>query len=272
MRTIPLPLLALLTLLVLACSPALPSPDPGSPGPSGTADPAATPVGSNDPVPSAPTGGVAVPANLRYQCGDGPSFSLDILDDPATAELDAHPSAAVLRDAIAAPPPEFEWMPASGYRLVSRDDASAAFIAHLPGNDPPFADVTVHLQDGRWQLAGWGQCRPRIDLEGLSPASWTLDPDAPAPDATTTDLAILVNELACTGGQEMGARLLAPTVLEREDSVLIVFAAVPLEGDAFECPGNPPSRVVVRLSAPLGDRVLRDAGSFPPLDPAAAPF
>lgn len=272
MRTLHASLLAVLTLLVLACAPAPPSASPEASLPGATPGVSAAPEPTGSAAPSAPTEGVAVPADIRYRCGDGPPFSLDILDDPSTAELDGHPSAQVLRDAIATPPQEFEWMPSSGYRLVSRDGVTAEFIAHLPGNDPPFADVTVQFQDGRWQLAGWGQCRPRIALDGLSPASWTLDPDAPAPDAATTDLPILVNELACTGGQEMGARLLPPTILEQEDAVLIVFAATPLEGDAFECPGNPSTRVVVRLSAPLGDRVLRDAGTFPPLDPAAAPF
>jgi hypothetical protein len=59
---------------------------------------------------------------------------------------------------------------------------------------------------------------------------------------------------ACTDGQPMGARLQPPAITYGHDAVLVVFAARPLEGDMFDCPGNPSTRAVVRLREPLGKR------------------
>jgi hypothetical protein len=67
----------------------------------------------------------------------------------------------------------------------------------------------------------------------------------------------------------MGARLQAPRITYGQDAVLVVFAARPLEGDAFDCQGNPSMRVVVQLREPLGDRQLLDGGFFPPAEPVA---
>ena len=71
----------------------------------------------------------------------------------------------------------------------------------------------------------------------------------------------------------MGARLLPPSITYGQDSVLVVFAALPQVNQGFAtCPSNPPSRVLVDLHEPLGDRRLLDAGVFPPAEPVADDF
>jgi hypothetical protein len=133
-------------------------------------------------------------------------------------------------------------------------------------------EVSFEAVDGTWKLAGWGECSPMILLEGRSLATWTLDPDARAPGPEDTTFTALVTERACTGAQPMGGRLLPPLIAYQEAAVLVVFAAVPLQGDAFTCPGNPSTRVVVELREPLGDRQLLDAAFFPPAQPIAPAF
>jgi hypothetical protein len=229
-------------------------------GASASADPATSVA---DPPPGPGIG------EVRYACDEPPGFALSLLEQPAEAEREAHPSAEALRLAIAQAGPDLDMLPDSGYWLVSRDAAKAQYLARGPGGqEPPFVFAMLQSRGGMWILSGWGQCRPAIVLDGSSLARWTLDPavSMPGPDATT--FTALVTERACTGGQPMGARLLPPSITYGADTISVVFAARPLEGDSFDCPGNPATRVVVELREPLGDRRLLDAGLFPPADPS----
>jgi hypothetical protein len=255
--------ITVLGLLVVGCAVA-----PRTPEPSASIAATASLAPSSPPVP--------VVAGLRYGCnGEPPGFAPDLLDQPANAELEGHPSADALRTAVAAGGPEIDMLPAGGYWLVDRDDLRATYLATARpamAGEPAFAEATVENRGGIWQLSGWGQCRPRVVLEGLSAATWQLDPDQPAPGPASTQVAALVSEIACTGGMAMGARLEPPSITYTDAAVLVVFAARPLEGDSFDCPGNPPSRVVLELREPLGERRLLDAAEFPARDPSKPPF
>ncbi len=213
-------------------------------------------------------------AEMRYSCGEPPGFLPTILDEPATAETEDHPSAAGLRAAIAQAGPDIDMLPESGYWLASRDERVAEYIAREPaGADPAFVSATLENQGGFWKLVGWGQCRPQLVLEGLSLATWVLDPDARAPHPGTKTFDALVMERECTSGQPMGARLRPPSVTYGQDSVFVVFFATPQVNQGFAtCPMNPPARVRVELSEPLGDRRLLDAALFPPAEPVAEDF
>lgn len=230
-----------------------------------TAAPSAPP-GSTPTV--APTGGEAVVEGFRYSCDGPPGFPPGLLDAPATAETESHPSAATLRAAIADAGPDIDMLPASGYWLVHRDATKAQYLARDPAGE--LVEATLEVADGAWRLVGWGGCRPTILLPRLSLATWVLDPDAPAPGPDATTFTALVTERTCTGGQPMGARLRPALIVAGPGAVLVVFAATPLAGDAFECQGNPSMRVVVQLPEPLGERRLLDGSSFPAADPIEA--
>jgi hypothetical protein len=231
--------------------------------------PAAEPTPPADAQPPPAAGG-----ETRYSCGGPPGFLPSLLDQPANAELEDHPSAAALRAAIAQVGIDIDMLPAQGYWLASRDERTASYLARDPrGEEDHFISASFERNDaGGWDLGGWGGCRPEIVLDGLNLASWVLDPDAPQPDAAATTFAALVTERTCTGGQPMGGRLQPPTITYGPDTVVVVFAARPLEGDAFDCPGNPPTRVVVELREPLGQRELLDGGFFPPAEPVEPAF
>jgi hypothetical protein len=225
------------------------------------------------PATEAPPDGLVL-AEMRYSCGEPPGFLPTILDEPATAETEDHPSAATLRAAIAQAGPDIDMLPESGYWLASRDERVAEYIAREPaGADPGFVSATLENQGGAWKLVGWGQCRPHVVLNGLSLATWVLDPDVPAPGPGTTTLDALVTERDCNSGQPMGARLQPPSVMYGPDSVFVVFFATPPADHGFAtCPMNPPARARVELSEPLGDRRLLDAALFPPAEPIAEDF
>ena len=209
---------------------------------------------------------------IRYTCDGPPGFLPALVDQPATAETEDHPSATALRTAIANNGEALAPLPASGYWLVSRDERVAQYLARPAGApDFEFASATIENMGGALKLVGWGDCRPAIVLDGLNGATWTLEDGAEA-RADATAFTALVTESACTGGRAMGARLLPPAITYGKDSVLIVFAARPLggePGDLVTCPGNPASQVVVKLREPLGERQLLDGGVFPPSEPVA---
>jgi len=210
---------------------------------------------------------------IRYSCSGPPGFLPSMLDQEPNAELESHPSAEALRRTIAGGQ-EADILPNGGYWLASRDASTAQYIARSPGGgggEPEFVEATFNNVGASWTLAGWGQCRPTIVLDGLSLATWTLDPALPPPDASATSFMALVTERTCTGAQPMLGRLLPPSVIYGADSISLVFAARPLEGEMFTCPGNPSTRVTVELREPLGDRRLLDAGLFPPRDASLPP-
>lgn len=229
--------------------------------------------GATPPVTDAPAAGPNL-GEIRYTCGGPPGFLPPLIDQPAHAETEDHPSAVALRAAIAEAGQDIDMLPESGYWLASRDERVAEYIAaEPPGVDPAFVSATIENQGGRWKLTGWGQCRPAIVLQGLSRTTWILDPEVPAPAAGATTFTALVTETECTSGQAMGGRLLPPSITYGQDSVFVVFAALPQVNQGFAtCPSNPPTRVVVELREPLGPRRLLDAGVFPPAEPVAPEF
>lgn len=272
----------LVTVVLAGCAPAT---APAASTPTAIATlPAGSATLSTDPSGSAPSPTVARPGeadlgDTRYSCGDPPGFLPAILTQPANAELENHPTAAALRAAIAEHGADIDLLPPSGYWLVHRDGKVADYLARAPGGgdptggEPEFVSARIDFQGGAWTLGGWGQCRPVIVLEGVSVANWVLDPDLPRPDAQATTFTALVSERACTSGQPMGDRLQPPSITYGHESVLVVFAARPLQSEnGFDCQGNPSMRVAVQLSEPLGERHLLDASMFPPAEPVAPQF
>lgn len=227
---------------------------------------ASPPLPVAPPAEAAPGQGIG---EIRYSCTGPPGFLPSMLDQEPTAELESHPSAEGLRLTIARGQ-QADILPQGGYWLAFRDDSTAQYIARSPGaggEDPRFVEATFNNEGSApWTLAGWGECRPTIVLDGLSLATWSLDPNLPPPDATATTLTAIVTERACTGAQPMVGRLLPPSITYGAESISLVFAARPLQGEMFTCPGNPSTRVTVELSEPLGDRRLLDGGLFPPRD------
>lgn len=218
-----------------------------------------------------PDAGLEAPPNVgeavRFSCGGNfHSFSPDLLDQPATAELDSHPSARALVAFLAERQLETDFLPRRGWLLAGRDDRTASFLAEVAG-DPPFAEVQVELQATGWRVVGWGQCRPRAVFQGLNGATWILDPELPVPGPADTEFQALVTETECASGQPSVGRVLPPAIFYDADEVTVIFAVRPLAGDFFDCQGNPATPMLVVLDEALGDRQLLDGGVFPPHDP-----
>lgn len=158
-------------------------------------------------------------------------------------------------------PDQLEWW------LLELTDESATVISP---NGSSFTLAPLELTPAGWAvsgLSGENDCDVRRVLPpGLNGVEWELDPDHPAPTPDSTALHLLVTELGCAGGREMGDQLLGPQVVETDDAVWIAFAVIPPEGSTQPCPGNPPAGVTVDLGAPLGDHEIRDGLTIGPFE------
>ena len=111
-------------------------------------------------------------------------------------------------------------------------------------------------------LSGCTIVQPAVPV---NPATWTFAPGEGI-GAGTTQFTAMVTERSCASGRSSEGRIIGPQVDVRDATVVVTFAVRPLEGDQ-ECPGNPPTAVIVRLEVPRGDRALLDGGREPPAEP-----
>lgn len=127
------------------------------------------------------------------------------------------------------------------------------------------ATASVVGTGSTWEVEGWSfGCELRVGLpRGLAAVEVFLDPASP-PRPEDSGITVLVSELACAGGEEMGDRLLGPQVVEDAGQVLLAFAAVARSLGDQDCPGNPRTAVTVELARPLGNRTVLDGMSLPP--------
>jgi hypothetical protein len=191
-------------------------------------------------------------ADLTYRCV-GHAFPAGLFDEAAGAELAGDSLADAFLDAIASGE-----VPNRPWRLAGRNEEYATFLGGAPG------DLTEAIAQSveTWHVTTVGPCDPQLEIGWARRAAWQLDPAAGALTRSSTEIAVLVNEIDCASGEAPGERLHDPIVFELEDRVVLAFVVDPLEGDQ-ECPGNPSVPVVVELAEPLGDRPILDAGSLP---------
>jgi hypothetical protein len=115
--------------------------------------------------------------------------------------------------------------------------------------------------------ASGGASASRYDLGDLGEATVALDPDNP-PDPDSTQVHLLVTEVACAGGEPADGRVAVAHLVEHEDRVEVVVGVEALPG-AQTCQSNPPTPFTVELDEPLGARALVDVAVYPERELAA---
>jgi hypothetical protein len=85
-------------------------------------------------------------------------------------------------------------------------------------------------------------------------ASWRIDPGQP-PAPRDHFASVLLTEQACASGQSPEGRLLPPEIAYGSDEIVIKLSVREIGGD---CPSNHEFPYTVRLSEPIGERVLVD--------------
>jgi hypothetical protein len=165
---------------------------------------------------------------------------------------------------------DIDFLPDAGWIEVSRTDASVIYLAPDPAVEGSFAFVSVGRDGDAWAVDGWGGCPLQPDVgPDLGIASFRVAPDVEL-DPETSEIAVLVTELACNSGEDARGRITVAAIDEDNDSVTVTLAVRP-RGGGQECPSNPETPFVLELSAPLGDRALLDGSSVPPRDATVCP-
>lgn len=194
------------------------------------------------------------PPETPMQCGNT-RFTYDDLRTPASLQ-----QADATLQALVAPAPDIGTPdnPSSPWKILTQTEDKALLVrttkdrAHF---------VTAELGRFGWILAfpsGIDPCKVRLAVpEELNEVEWIPDPAFPPIEPTSTELHLLARERACASGEAAGDRLLGPEIVETDDAVRIAFATIKRTGSA-DCPTHPYSPVTVRLSRPLGNRMLID--------------
>ena len=186
------------------------------------------------------------------------------LVDPISIDEVDHPAVEALRAEIEAPSPEP--LPAGEWSVMRIDDDRVTF-AVIEGNVIA-GRASFRLDGDRWVLSGYGSgggrpCEARVPLPaGLAHVKVHLDPST-LPRPASTSIFLLVQDIDCSNGREIGDELRGPQIVETDDEVLVAFAVIPVWGGAT-CEGGPATPVTVKLSRPLGDRALLNGALMPP--------
>lgn len=150
---------------------------------------------------------------------------------------------------------------------VTATHANGWYAAWWPGERPATA---IHATDGGRQVArAIAATSEHVDGR-LGPASWWLDPTAPAPTANSTSIQALILEEACASGKPGRDRLEAPLIDLSETAVTVTFGIRHLPGSQ-DCQGNAPFLVTFQLPEPLAERTLLDGNDVPPREAARPP-
>ncbi len=194
-------------------------------------------------------------------CSGLPPVPYSTLINPPSISTVDHPAIEALRAELGVGMVELGADARWGVIAIAEDRADFAGLS-----PDGFGTVTFERRGDRWILAGSSQgssCDAVVALpEGLGQVAVRLDPDS-LPEPADTVINLLVTEMACSSGRQMGDALLGPQIVETDTLVLVAFAVVPVSGTAA-CAGNAPSSVTIELSQPLGDRILLDGLSLPP--------
>jgi hypothetical protein len=146
---------------------------------------------------------------------------------------------------------------------ADEDDAVVGVVVDgSPRARQPIYYHDLENVDGLWRAGGGeGDCQPWARFEQLQALGgrWRLDPAYPPPDRRSTVLHTLVTYPGCPTAVETRGR---PRVATTDEAVVVVIPVVTTNTSDMCTPGKP-SAVTIRLSEPLGDRTLYDAGTLP---------
>lgn len=161
--------------------------------------------------------------------------------------------------------PGWGWIPKHHWRLVARNRNLAEFVqgrvsSHI---EREMSALSFRRAKGIWKWAGSGGCIPRTVRNHFPAAEWMLDEESPAPQASAEGITVRVEERSCSSGEQPYSRLQVPEIRYTDTAAFITFWVTPRRG-IQTCEGILPEPYELKLPAPLGNRRLFDAGTYPP--------
>jgi hypothetical protein len=227
--------------------------------------------GTTDPAADSPV--AVVDDEVLVSCGGrAPGWPPSAMVDGIEGETPRAEIAAAL-DAVATEPKlsveTSRVLPQGGqtpWKLLT-DDAEHLTIAlgewTLDGPTREAMTMSLEREGDGWKWTGHGSCwtlSPLLD-QG---ESWVQVGASVAVQGDATEIAVDVNETACTGARDPAPHLNEPVIVSTDESVTVYWTSKPPVGGA-NCPSNPTSSQVLVLDEPLGDRPLLDGSRWPPV-------
>ncbi len=161
-----------------------------------------------------------------------------------------------------------EKVPDSGWRKLSDDDNTVVFGNGEPLDEESGGIVEITMTrdgDGYALFNSVHGCTPRAHVPGRNVVEFVIAKGVEL-SSEGTEVEVLVNETACTGGMRVDERLGTPQFRYGPDSIEVLLTAMPPEGEFFTCQGNPASSMTLHFDEPVGDRHILDLSSYPPAD------
>ncbi|MEM9894196.1 MAG: hypothetical protein AAF962_25365 [Actinomycetota bacterium] len=188
------------------------------------------------------------------ECGTAEFESLPVVLDPLDT-LTASNRAEVVELLTAAGHYEGrEWQ-------VVSDDGNLVLFGSPTDSNFPYGHATFSREDDSLVLEVANNCNLQFNSEGLSIASFRLDPSQPL-DPESRQVPVLFTEKACAGGGALAGREVRPSVVEMTDRIeIVVFVEAPQGPQS--CPGNSEVSWTVELESPVGSRTIADASAIP---------
>ncbi|HEV2797940.1 MAG TPA: hypothetical protein VGV65_10005 [Nocardioides sp.] len=200
-------------------------------------------------------GEVLVSCGSRSQ-GWPPSAMVDGIEPPEPVDA--------ITSALSASPVEPRLR--KDWKVLAADDDKITIALGAWGEDGPARDeqyLVLEPDVDGWRASNGGSCwrlSPVLDEEAI----WVEVNASVAVDGDATEVAVDVNETACTGARDPGPQLNEPVLVSTDRSVTVYWTSTAPAG-AAECPENPTVRTTLRLDEPLGERPLLDGSRWPPV-------
>lgn len=206
-----------------------------------------------DPTPGALAGG-----DTLYSCGGRATFPGESLEGPGDVEDQDSPLGDALRELMSG----MDGVTADdGWRVVWEKGDEVLVVAPYPEGEHPYQSALFERSGKAWEPRGWGDCMPTVVIGDRSPVEWKLE-EEPSDDATELD--VVLEERACSGGRELSGDNIKVDIEYHEDSIAILISADPLGESFYTCPLNP-SSFTIELDEPVAGRRLIDRATYPPI-------
>lgn len=200
------------------------------------------------------------PSARLLTCGvPGLSFRPRALRNRRGYERRKNPAARALRAFLREEADEV-FQPARGWFFLTRARRRIQF-AH--GRLPELGRLEFERRGRRWEWMSSGGCAPRSYRRPYAASLWKRDGSKGTLTPQARRIPLLVQEDQCTSGRDARGRILRPLVHYGRTTVTVTYFIRPL-GGVNTCQGVPPTPVTLPLDEPLGNRRLRDGGTFPP--------
>ena len=197
-------------------------------------------------------------SKLEYACGGRTTFTPEDIDRETPASPEILEAIDKLRQTM-----DGAYLPEEGWFAVSESADRVEVLAPLKDQ---YVSASFEMTGDVWKPTGWGDCLPRLQLQGKSVLRWAFDDDSFPPDPNASKLRLMVSEAQCSSGRDIEG-LIEPAVNYEDTRIEVTLTAPPASGTQT-CPGRAPTPYELTLDEPVGDREVVDPSVYPVVEPA----